>query len=106
MDSNPKSRIGKSIIDRLLVPTAVSLTTVVFALLILQRLLLQQQAEVQSSTRAQAQLVKDEMESDLSATILPLELLRERWGASTQLDFPHMESDTGLAMSGYPGYQA
>ena len=97
---------GKSFMDRLLVPTAVSLTTVVFALLILQRLLMQQQAQTQASTRAQAQIIKDKMESDLSATILPLELLRERWGASGQLDFAHMQSDTGLAMSGYPGYQA
>jgi signal transduction histidine kinase/CheY-like chemotaxis protein len=97
---------GKSFIDRLLVPTAVSLTTVVFALLILQRLLMQQQAQAQASTRAQAQIIKDKMESDLNATILPLELLRERWGASAQLDFAHMQSDTGLAMSGYPGYQA
>jgi signal transduction histidine kinase/ActR/RegA family two-component response regulator len=96
----------KSFIDRLLVPTAVSLTTVVFALIILQRLLLQQQAEVQASTQEQALFVKNKIESELGSRFVPLELLRERWSAASQLDFPHMESDTELAMSGYPGYQA
>jgi signal transduction histidine kinase/CheY-like chemotaxis protein len=96
----------KSFIDRLLVPTAISLTTVVFALIILQRLVLQQQAQVQESTKEQALFVKNKIESELDSRFLPLELLRERWSAASGLDFPHMESDTELAMSGYPGYQA
>jgi signal transduction histidine kinase/CheY-like chemotaxis protein len=96
----------KSFIDRLLLPAVISLTTVIFALLILQQLLSQQQTEMQASTKAQALLVKDKMESELRARILPLELLRERWGARSELDFTNMESDAGLAMSGYPAYQA
>jgi signal transduction histidine kinase/CheY-like chemotaxis protein len=96
----------KSFIDRLFLPTVLSLSTVVFALIILQRLLTQQQAEVQSSTTAQALLVKSKMESELKARVLPLELLRERWGASSRLDFAKMESDAVLALSGYPAYQA
>src|SRR5713101_5418679 len=72
----------KSLIDRLFLPTVLSLTTVVFALIILQRMLTQQQHEVQASTNAQALLVKNKMESKLKARILPLELLSERWEAS------------------------
>ncbi len=96
----------KSLIDRLFLPTVLSLTTVVFALVILQRLLTQQQAEVQASTNAQALLVKSKMESELKARVLPLELLRERWEASNHLDFVKMESDAVLALSGYHAYQA
>jgi signal transduction histidine kinase len=96
----------KSFIDRLFLPTVLSLSTVVFALIILQRLLTEQQAEVQASTTAQALLVKSKMESELKARVLPLELLQERWGASGLLDFAKMESDTVLALSGYPAYQA
>jgi signal transduction histidine kinase len=96
----------KGFIDRLFLPTVLSLTTVVFALVILQRLLTQQQAEVQASTNAQALLVKSKMESELKARVLPLELLRERWEASNRLDFVKMESDAVLALSGYAAYQA
>jgi signal transduction histidine kinase len=96
----------KSLVDRLFLPTVLSLSTVVFALVILQQLLTQQRAEVQASTNAEALLVKSKMESELKARLLPLELLRERWGASSQLDFAKMESDAVLALSGYPAYQA
>src|SRR6266436_1897709 len=96
----------KSLIDRLFLPTVLSLSTVVFALIILQQLLTQQQAEVQTSTNAQALLVKSKMESELKARILPLELLGERWGAASQLDFVKMKSDTELAIKSYPVYQA
>jgi len=96
----------KSFIDRLFLPTVLSLSTVVFALIILQRMLTQQQHEVQASTNAQALLVKNKMESKLKARILPLELLSERWEASSQLDFVNMQSDAVLAMTGYPTYQA
>lgn len=96
----------RSLIDRLFLPTVLSLSTVVFALIILQLLLTQQQAEVQASTNAQALLVKSKMESELRARVLPLELLSERWDASSQLDFVKMESDTVLAMSSSPAYQA
>jgi signal transduction histidine kinase/ActR/RegA family two-component response regulator len=50
--------------------------------------------------------VKNKIESELQTRILPLELLRERWEARTQLDFVNMESDTVLAMRGDPAYQA
>ncbi len=97
----------KSFIDRLFLPTIVSLSTVVFSLVILQQMLTQQQADVQASAKEQALLVKNRMESELKANILPLELLRERWGAASyQLDFANMESDARLAMSSYPAYQA
>src|SRR5579872_1350394 len=96
----------KTFIDRLFLPTVLSLSTLVFALIILQRLLTQQQAEVQASTNSEALLVKSKMESGLKARVLPLELLRERWSASSRLDFPKMESDTVLALSSYPAYQA
>src|SRR5579862_6275059 len=97
----------KSFIDRLFLPTIVSLSTVVFSLLILQQMLTQQQADVQAAAKAQALLAKNRMESELKANILPLELLRERWGAAGyRLDFANMESDARLAMSSYPAYQA
>ena len=63
--------MGKSFIDRLLLPAVISLTTVIFALLILQQLLTQQQGEAESSTKAQALLVKDKIESELKARLLP-----------------------------------
>ncbi len=96
----------KSVLDRLFLPAVLSLTTVVFTLIILQRLITQQQAVVIASTKQQALLVKSKMESELKARVLPLELLSERWGASSQLDFVKMESDAVLAMSSYPAYQA
>jgi signal transduction histidine kinase len=96
----------KNLIDRLFLPTILSLSTLVFALIILQRLLAQQEAQVRASTEAQALLVKSKMESELKARVVPLELLSERWGASSELDFAKMQADTVLAMSGYPAYQA
>ena len=84
----------KTVLDRLFLPAVLSLSTVVFTLIILQRLITQQQAEVKASTKQQALLVKSKMESELKARVLPLELLSERWGASSQLDFVKMESDT------------
>src|SRR5258708_25774720 len=96
----------KSLIERLFLPGVLGLSTVVLALIILQQLLTQQQAEVQASTNAQALLVKSKMESELKARVLPLELLRERWQASSHLDFAKMESDAVLALSGYHAYQA
>jgi signal transduction histidine kinase/ActR/RegA family two-component response regulator len=98
--------MSKNFIDRLVLPAVISLTTVIFALMVLQRQLTQQQAEVQASTKTQALLVKNKLESELKARILPLELLRERWSAQSELDFANMESDSALAMSGYPTYQA
>jgi len=100
------NNMRKSLVDRLFLPTILSLSTLVFALIILQRLLAQQEAQVRASTEAQALLVKSKMESELKARVVPLELLSERWGASSELDFAKMESDTVLAMSGYPAYQA
>jgi signal transduction histidine kinase len=96
----------KSVLDRLFIPIVLSLSTVVFTLIILQKLITQQQAEVLASTNEQALLVKSKMESELEARVLPLELLSDRWGASSQVDFEKMESDTALAISTYPAYQA
>src|SRR5258708_4631849 len=101
-----RENMQKAFIDRLFLPTILGLTTVIFALIILQRLLTQQQAQVQAATKAQALLVKNKMESELNARILPLELLRERWSASSQLDQVKMQSDAVLALSSLPSYQA
>jgi signal transduction histidine kinase len=101
-----RTSMHKSVLDRLFTPTILSLSIVVFTLIILQQLIKQQQAEVLASTNQQALLVKSKMESELKARVLPLELLSDRWGAGSQLDFKKMESDTALAISSYPAYQA
>src|SRR5262249_20660148 len=96
----------RSFIDRLLLPTIVGLTTVLAALLLCQRLLTQQRAEIQETTKAHASLVRDKMEAELKARVLPLERMARRWQIRGQPNDIDLESDATLAMIGYRGYQA
>jgi signal transduction histidine kinase/CheY-like chemotaxis protein len=93
-------------IDRLLLPAIVGLTTLVGVLVLWQRLLTKQGADIQTATKAQALFVKTKMESELSGRILPLELLGERWQVHSKWDNADLESDASLVMSRYPVYQA
>ena len=68
----------RSFIDRLLLPAILGLTTVLAALVLWQRLLTEQRANIQAATKAQTLFVKNKMESELSERVLPLELLGER----------------------------
>ena len=63
--------MSRNFIDRLLLPAIVGLTTFVFALILLQRLLTQQDDEIQTATIAQASFVKSKVESELKARICP-----------------------------------
>ena len=97
----------KRLIDRLWLPAVLGLSTVVFSLVLLQRQIAQQKEESEQAMTAQAQLVKNTVESELKSHIQPLELLGRRWreyneGIVSPDDF---ESDT-VAMLGYPAYQA
>ena len=98
----------KNLIDRLWLPAVLGLSTVVFSLVLMQSQLAQQQGDAQAATKAQALFVKNKMESELKSRIQPLQLLGERWRSRDLglLDADDMESDTTLAMSGYPAYQA
>jgi signal transduction histidine kinase/CheY-like chemotaxis protein len=95
----------KSLIDRLLLPAIVGLTTVLAALLLFQRLFTEQRAEIEAGTKAQALFVKNKLEAELNARILPLYRLAVRWEV-LGLNDEDMESDAALATSGYRGYQA
>src|ERR1700752_1405878 len=95
-----------SFIDRLLLPVIVGLSTVVGVLLLWQRLITKQGADIQTATRAQVLFVKNKIESDMSERILPLELLGERWQVHSKDDNADLESDALLVMSRYPVYQA
>jgi signal transduction histidine kinase/CheY-like chemotaxis protein len=95
-----------SFIDRLLLPTIVGLSAFVGVLILWQRLLTQQGADIQTATKTQALFVKNKMESDLSERILPLELLGERWQVHSKDDNADLESDASLVMSRYPVYRA
>ena len=95
-----------SFIDRLLLPAIVGLSAFVCVLILWQRLLTKQGADIQAATKAQALLVKNKMESDLSERILPLELLGERWQVHSKDVNADLESDASLVMSRYPVYQA
>ena len=95
-----------SFIDRLLLPAIVGLSTFVGVLILWQRLLTKQAADIQTATKAQVLFVKNKMESDLSERILPLELLGERWQVHSKDDNADLESDASLVMSRYPVYRA
>ena len=56
----------ESVIHRLLLPAAVGLIAVIFALNVMERLLTQQQAQVEAATKAQAVFVKNKIESVLA----------------------------------------
>jgi signal transduction histidine kinase/CheY-like chemotaxis protein len=95
----------KSFIDRLLLPAIVSLTTVIAALLLWQRLLTTQRAEIRGATKAQALFVKDKLESDLKVRILALDHLAGRWIAGGQKGDPAMEFDAAPLTGGDAPYQ-
>ena len=95
-----------SFIDRLLLPAIVGLSTFVGVLILWQRLLTKQAADIRTATGAQAVFVKNKMESDLGERILPLELLSERWQVHNRDDNADLESDASLVMSRYPVYRA
>lgn len=95
-----------SFIDRLLLPIIVGLSTVVGVLILCQRLLTKQAADIQTTTQAQALFVTNKIESDLGERLLPLELLGERWQVHSKDDNADLESDASLVMSRYPVYQA
>ena len=80
-----------SFIDRLLLPAIVGLTTLVGVLILWQRLLTKQGADIQTTTKARALFVKAKMESELSGRILPLELLGERWQVHSKWDNADLE---------------
>jgi signal transduction histidine kinase/CheY-like chemotaxis protein len=96
----------RSLIDRLLLPAILGLTTVLAALVLWQRLLTEQRAEIQAATKTQALFVKNKMESELNARILLLNRFAGRWQARVQSGDEDTESDAALMMSGYGGYQA
>ena len=93
-------------IDRLLLPAVLGLSTAVGVLILWQRLLTKQGADIQTATKARALFVKNKMESELRERILPLELLGERREAQGKDDNADLESDSSLVMSRYPVYQA
>jgi signal transduction histidine kinase/CheY-like chemotaxis protein len=97
-----------SFIDRMLLPTIVGLSTFVFALILLQRLLTQQNADIQSATQTHALFVKNKLEAELEARILPLELLGELWQVRVPHEDPDMDVEFAatLVRSRYPVYQA
>ena len=95
-----------SSIDRLLLPAIVGLSAFVLVLILWQRLLTKQAADIRTATEAQAVFVKNKMESDLGERILPLELLSERWQVHNRDDNVDLESDASLVMSRYPVYRA
>ncbi len=95
-----------SFIDRLLLPAIVGLSAFVGVLILWQRLLTKQSADIQTATQAQVLFVKSKIESDLSERILPLELLGERWQVHSKDVHADLESDASLVMSRYPVYQA
>ena len=96
----------ESLIHRLLLPAAVGLIAVIFALNVMERLLMQQQAQVEAATKAQAVFVKNKIESVLQARTLPLELLGRRWEIRGEINDIDMASDAALVMSGFPAYQS
>src|ERR1700720_2212717 len=94
-----------SFIDRLLLPAIVGLSTFVGVLILWQRLLTKQYADIQTATETQALFVKNKMESDLGERILPLELLGERWQVHSKDENANLESDASLVLSRYPVYR-
>ena len=96
----------RSFIDRLLLPTIVGLTTVLAALLLCQQLLTQQRAEIQATTKADVLFVRNKMEAELKARVLPLERMARRWQIRGQPSDVDLEADATLVMIGYRGYEA
>lgn len=93
----------RNFIDRLLLPAIVGLIAVICVLILWQRLLTKQRADIQAETKAQASYVKNKVESELRERTLPLELLAEHWQVHRNSD---SKSDSSLVMLHYPVYQA
>jgi len=96
----------RSFIDRLLLPAIIGLSTVTATLILCLQLLSQQHAEIQAMIRTQVLFVKNKMESELKARILPLERMAWRWQIRGQPDDVDLQSDAALVMSSYRGFQA
>src|SRR5713101_4679507 len=96
----------RSFSDRLLLQSILSLTKVLAALVLWQRLLTEQRANIQAATKAQTLFVKNKMESELNARILLLNRLAGRWQARVLSGDEDNESDAALLISGYGGCQA
>jgi signal transduction histidine kinase/CheY-like chemotaxis protein len=92
------------IIDRLLLPTAFFLTSLVVVLTFWQFLLAHRRAEIRAVTDDQASFVKSNLESELGARILPLERLAAQWQVLG--NDREKKSAAELMMSGYPASQA
>ena len=96
----------RSFIDRLLLPAIFGLTTMIAGLVLWQSLVTHRKAEISAAAGEQASFLKTEIESELSARVLPLERLAGRWQAGEQPNQQARQSDAELVMSGYPAYQA
>jgi len=96
----------KSFVDRLLLPAIIGLATVLAALLLCLRLLTRQRAEIQAATKVQVFFVRNKMDSELKARILPIERMALQWEIRGQPNDVDLESDATLVMIRYPGYQA
>ncbi len=103
---NSSDRRGPGLIDRLLLPAIVGLTTVVAVLVLWQLLITQQRTKIQGVTNSEILFVKNKIESELESRILPLEHLARRWQVRGEPDAVDWESDTALVMSGSRGFQA
>src|SRR5262249_552266 len=87
-------------------PFAVGFLTVGASVVLWQRLLHQERAEIRRMTGSQALFVKNKTEAELKARILPLNHLARRWEVRGEPPELEGESDAALVMSGYRGYQA
>lgn len=96
---------NRSFANRLLLPAIVGLISLAAVLVLWQRLITQQRAKVQVVTSSEIMFVKNKIESELGARILPLEELARRWQVRGQPDDVDWSSDTVMAMSGR-GFQA
>jgi signal transduction histidine kinase/DNA-binding NarL/FixJ family response regulator len=94
------------LIDRLLLPAIVGLTTVIAALILWQRLIAEQRGEIQAATQAQALLVKDKLDEELRARILSFDRLAGLWKDFAPANDATMESERTLLVNGYRAYQA
>jgi signal transduction histidine kinase/CheY-like chemotaxis protein len=96
----------RNFFDRLLLPTILGLIAVICVLILWQRLLTKQRADIQTETKARALFAKNKIESELRERTVPLELLGERWQLHSRHDNADIESDASLVMSHYPAYRA
>ena len=96
----------RTFIDRLLLPAILGVTTALGALILWQRLLTEQHATIQSSTKTQTLFVKDKLESELNARILLLNRLAGRSQARLLSGDEANESDAALLINEDGGCQA